>query len=269
MKKTINSYLDIAKSLPLSDGDILFIASDLKQLALKCRENNERFSVNDFIQSFQNLLNNGTIVIPAYTDHLKSGDLFDYKNSKPTTGALSNKIMKRKDFVRTKDPLHSVFVWGKGAKEIFKLDVDSTFGRGSIFDFLYINKAKMICIDVAFQNSFTFVHYIEEKLKVNYRKNYTYNINTLFEGKKSVKAINFHTRRPYVATKLNDFEAFYKRKNPDYIFNYRGVEITYIDLYDMFDFTVNYINSGKKLYRVDLILFAKNIAKSIIKKLNY
>jgi len=137
MKSIKGSYLSIASQLPLNKDDVLFIASDIKQIALECRAAGEPFDVNAFIESFQDVLSEGTLVVPAYTDYLKNGETFDHKKAKPSTGALSNKVQRRKDFIRSKDPIHSVFAWGKHADEIANLDNESTLGEGSIFGLLH------------------------------------------------------------------------------------------------------------------------------------
>ena len=126
------SYTALAEQLNLEENDTLFIASDIRQLALQARKNGDSFDANAFIESFQAVLHNGTLIVPAYTDQLKNGETFDHQKAKPTTGALSNKVFRRKDFIRTKDPLHSVFVWGTGAKELSHLDGTSSLGEGSI-----------------------------------------------------------------------------------------------------------------------------------------
>jgi len=195
MEEISDSYLNLAIRLPLKPNDVLFIASDIKQIALDCRAKGEQFDVNAFIESFQSVLSEGTLIVPAYTDYLKNGSSFDHAKDRASTGALSNKVQRRKDFIRSKDPLHSVFAWGKHADEIAELDGPSSLGEGSIFDFLYKKEAKMICIDVDFQNSLTFVHYVEEKEQVSYRKPYNWNLNVVFEGKSYAKDLIFHTKK--------------------------------------------------------------------------
>lgn len=111
-------YLDLASKLDLRSDDLLFIASDIKQLALDCKATGTHFDTNAFIASFQEVLSSGTIIIPAYTDYLKDGGVFDHAKAKPSTGALSNRVMRMKDFVRSNDPLHSVLVWGQKAEEM-------------------------------------------------------------------------------------------------------------------------------------------------------
>jgi aminoglycoside N3'-acetyltransferase len=262
----VDSYLSLAKALPLDKGDILFIASDIKQLALNARSQGERFDVNAFIESFQEVLTEGTLIIPAYTDFLKNGETFDWNKAKPTTGALSNKVFRRKDFVRTLDPLHSVFVWGKHQNELAQLDGNSTLGKGSVFDFLYTHKAKMICIDVDFQNSLTFVHYVEEKENVNYRKPYQWKINRVVGDSRDLKGFTFHTKKPWVLTDLYGLQASSVDNGVNTLYTIEGVQVQYFDLSEMHQFILNYIKEGNKLYTISLMHFVKGLAKKLLRK---
>lgn len=261
----LSSYLKLAEALPLKDDDILFIASDLHTLAMDAKARGERFDVNSFIESFQKVLSKGTIVIPAYTDNLWNNDTFDIRKSKPTTGAMSNKVFRRTDFSRTSDPLHSVFVWGRDAEEIMALNPDSTFGEDSVFGLLYRKKAKMICIDVHLQNSFTFVHYIEEKLRVKYRKHYHLKINVVDkEGNEDVKSIDFHTKRPWILTDLYELQQSFGADGVKQNFKFGQSKIQYFELGKAHDYVIKYIRSGKRLYQVDLTHFIKRVVKRII-----
>lgn len=265
-KLNLTSYLELAESLPLKKNDILFIASDLGQLAKDCRARGERFDANAFIESFQSFLSDGTIVIPAYTDNLWNGDTFNYHKSRPTTGALSNKVFRRKDFVRSHDPLHSVFAWGKYAEDIEKLNAESTFGKGSIFDFLYTHKAKMICIDVHFQNSLTFVHYVEEKKGVKYRKFYDLQLKVMDDHGEHDQKIRFHTKKPWILTDLYDLQQSMGAEGIKTNYKFGNVKIQYFELRKAHNYIVDYIHSGRRLYQVDLIHFVKRVIKKIIRK---
>ena len=266
MIMTDNIYYSIAKKLKLSSDDILFIASDVKKMALDSRANNQMFDANTFINSFQEELPKGTLIIPAYTDYLKNGDVFDYDKSKPSTGALSNKTMKRKDFGRSFDPLHSVFSWGAKSSEIQKLNGKSTLGEGSVFDFLYREKAKMICIDVDFQDSLTFVHYVEERLKVKYRKAYEWEMIIREKGKEKKKPIVFFTRRPWVLTNLHAMQQRMIKHGVVKKIVVGKSNVLFFDIGEIYDFIRQDIQSGKKLYDISIIHWGKNILRKLIKK---
>lgn len=196
------SVYEIFDQLNLASDATVFISSDLGNLAKIARNQGEAFNVNRWIESLQEILIDGTIIIPAFTDGLLDGDSFDTKKSKPTIGAMSNKIFRRKDFKRTNDPLHSVFVWGKKTNEILALTDASTFGKNSIFGWIQRNQTTFIFVDVSFQNSFTFVHSIEEREKVSYRRYYKYPL--IVDGNQ--KNVLFHTKKLGNSTNLDGLE---------------------------------------------------------------
>lgn len=262
--KILGTYLDLAASLPLNSNDSVFIASDVKQMALDARNNGNAFNANAFIESFQEQLTDGTLLIPAYTDNLKNGDTFDHVKSKPTTGALSNKVGRRKDFIRSKDPLHSVFAWGKGASEISELDGDSSLGDGSIFHWMHDHGAKMMCIDVHFQNSLTYVHFVEERRKVKYRKAYKWTIHRKFKEHSDQKSFIFYSRQPWVLTDLELLQNRAVESGVAQVYELENARILYFDILEMHQLMESMLDSGEKLHRVSLMHFAKGIVKKIL-----
>lgn len=258
------TYLNIPDALSLSKEEALFIASDVKQLALDARASGERFDAHAFIEKFQEKVAEGTLIIPAYTDHLKNGESFDHRKGKPTTGALSNKAMRRKDFLRSKDPLHSVFVWGKGTNEIVNLDGSSSLGVGSIFDWMHQSKAKMVCIDVHFQNSLTYVHFVEEQRKVNYRKAYHWKIKRLFQEGEDEKEFVFYSRQPWVLTDLELLQQQAIERGVATVYQLGNVRMLYFDILEMHQLIETLLDEGKKLHKISLQHFAKGIVKKIL-----
>ncbi|XOV68464.1 MAG: AAC(3) family N-acetyltransferase [Fluviicola sp.] len=266
LTKISGTYLDLAAALPLDSNDSLFIASDVTQMALDARKEGNAFNANAFIESFQEKLTEGTLLIPAYTDNLKDGDTFDHAKSKPTTGALSNKVGRRKDFLRSKDPLHSVYAWGKGANEIASMDGSSSLGNDSIFHWLHDNQAKMMCIDVHFQNSLTYVHFVEELRKVKYRKPYQWTIKRKFKDHSDEKSFVFYSRQPWVLTDLELLQNRAIEKGVVTVFQLNNVQIVFFDILEMHQLIEEMLDNGEKLYRVSLVHFAKGIAKKVLRK---
>lgn len=259
-------YSQIIDSFHLEENDTVFISSDISNLARYFKENNVIFDVNAVVESIQAKLVNGTLIFPAYTDDLRDGDVFDYLKSKPTTGALSNRIARRKDFTRTFDPLHSVYVWGSMTHEILKLKDLSTFGKDSIFGFLGRENAKFIFIDVDLQNSFTFIHYLEEKSNVSYRKYFPLNVKFRKEDVIENKTVQFHTKKIGISTELFGLQA-YLLKNKFLLQNNIGNSIVYLSSADKMTDGVNeYLSNKGKLYRFDFVLFSKQLIKRILGK---
>jgi aminoglycoside 3-N-acetyltransferase len=257
-------YNDLIRLFDLKENDTVMVSSDVTRLALQFKSRGVAFSVDRFVDHLQAVLVNGTIIIPAYTDNLKNGDTFDRQKSKPTTGAVSNRIMRRKDFQRTKDPLHSVLVWGKGADNLLSLHDKSTFGPNSVFGFMERVNAKMIIIDVHFENSFTYVHFIEEKLKVKFRKPFLLNMKIIDQGVECQEGIIFYTKSPGYTVDLKILQDKLIKEGVVKRTKFLDIPILTMELKKTGRAVEDFINSGGKTYGFDLKLYVKHLIKKLI-----
>ena len=137
---------------------------------LQCQENGEILDVNILLDNFQEAIGEeGTLLIPTYNWGFCQGKAFDYKKTPSKTGAIGNAALRRKDFTRTKHPIYSFAVWGKDAVKLAEMDNIESFGPDSPFAYLEQVDAKNVFIGASLRNSFTYIHYIEQKLKAPYR----------------------------------------------------------------------------------------------------
>jgi aminoglycoside 3-N-acetyltransferase len=259
-------YTDLIDQLDLHHEDSVFLSSDINRLALYFKNQGIAFSADRFIDLLQQKLSEGTLIVPAYTDLLKNGGTFDRQKSKPTTGALSNRVFKRKDFERTSDPLHSVFVWGKRKSELLELKDKSTFGPNSIFAYLNRIKGKMIIIDVHFQNSFTFVHYIEEKKNVSFRRPYKWNMKMIDNGIQTDREVIFYTKKPGYLVDLDDLQNQLIQSGvviQKQIFN---IPVLLMDLDKVGKAVEEYLDRGGKTYAFSWKVWLKQTIKNILGK---
>jgi len=269
MIEKVNLHTEFVETFNLQEDDVVFVSSDLSNLAKYFKENEAAFDVNTFIETLQLKVKKGTLIFPAYTDNLRNGDVFDYQKTKPTTGALSNRIGRRKDFVRSFDPLHSVYTWGKKADEIVKLKEESSFGENSIFGLLARENAKFVFIDVDLQNSFTFIHYLEEKLKISYRKYYSMNIQLNNGHTLKDKTILFHTKKMGVCTQLYPLQDYLIRKGFLEEKLNLNANVHLSNANEMTKGVHAFLSSGGKMYTFDFKLFAKQFVKRILGKRYY
>ena len=85
------SYKDIISHIDIEEGDIVNVSSDVLKLICVCRENNEAFDSNAFIDTIiKKIGNTGTLLFPTYYWRFCKGDTFDYRNTLSQTGGLSN-----------------------------------------------------------------------------------------------------------------------------------------------------------------------------------
>ena len=164
-------YQKIAGHLGIEHGTVLWLSADLTRLVFMAKRKEGAFDAMKFLESFMEQVGNeGTLAIPAFNFNLRDKDRYSRKRTLPITGALATEAMKSGKFLRTKNPLHSFLVWGKESRTLCNLGNKSSFGADSPFAFFHDYHGKMVIIGTSVSNAFTFVHYLEELHKVNYRK---------------------------------------------------------------------------------------------------
>ena len=137
-------------------------------------------------------------------------------------GTLSNTAFKRDDFKRTKHPIFSFMVWGKYQNELLKLNNISSFGIDSPFGFLYLNNAKMVFIDIDYNRSFTYLHFVEQQAGVDYRYNKVFESYYIDEnGKKELKKYSMLVRdlEKGVVNNLNEVCKILEAKDISKVYN--------------------------------------------------
>jgi aminoglycoside 3-N-acetyltransferase len=102
---------------------------------------------------------------PSY-EYLKKGSPFDIRNSVSYTGIVTEIFRRRKNVLRSLNPVHPVLAYGPSAAWIVA-DHDKTMfscGKGSPFEKILELNTKVFLFDVPFL-SMTFYHYVEDLLK--------------------------------------------------------------------------------------------------------
>lgn len=160
----------IPSVLKIEKGDVVLLTSDITDLFLQCQDNGEILDVNILLDHFKEAIGKeGTLLIPTYNWGFCQGRPFDYKKTPSKTGAIGNAALRRKDFIRTKHPIYSFAVWGKDADKLVAMNNIESFGADSPFAYLEQVNAKNVFIGASLRNSFTYIHYIEQKLGAKYR----------------------------------------------------------------------------------------------------
>ena len=162
-------YTKIVEQLPIHNGDILNVHSDVLELAKICRNYGEKFEGDRFIQSLQEAVGeNGTLLFPTFNWDFCKGIAFDYHNTKGKSGALGNVALKMPGFKRTQHPIYSFAVWGKAQSVLLALRNRSSWSNDSPFAYLHHNNGKVLIVGLPGVIS-TFVHYVEQMVGVDYR----------------------------------------------------------------------------------------------------
>ena len=167
MDNNFKSFLD---KIDINEGEILYIASDITKLLLHFRKYKKPFNPNELIEYFLNRIGKtGTLLFPTFTWDFCIGKEYDIRSDKSETGSLSKVALQRSDFRRTKHPIYSFAVSGKDREKLLSLDDQSGWGPNSLFAYFHKSGAKNLFIGIDYKNGFTFDHYFEEKIGVDYR----------------------------------------------------------------------------------------------------
>lgn len=168
---------DALISMGVAKGDLLYVASDITLLLRNAFKkgiksvDEQSVYINSFINVLQQVVGDGgTLLFPMFSWEFCRGKDFYISTSLGEVGSLNNWILQhRSDFIRTCHPLYSFLVWGKDAQLLSSLDNTDAWGQDSPFAYLHHHAGKMLLFNVSLQRGFTFMHYVEESVKVPYR----------------------------------------------------------------------------------------------------
>lgn len=285
-------YLDMVRQLDIKPGSLVWVTADVTRLALAGRRLEVGFDINHFIDCIKQVLGKGgTLVIPSFNFNLKNqADYYPLKTL-PITGALAVAAMKRPEFIRTNNPLHSFLVWGEHAEALATLDNRSSFAGDSPFAFIREHNGMMLLIDTTITAAFTFVHHVEEIERVGYRKFKRVNINVGGEAGKIAGREEFRTvgREDDRTVRREDDrtvgrEVLLYAKKPGWTMDLSGLErilvekdvakkmminkiaFTLVDLQAAYPLIKDDIekNNAKNLARFSFSLYFREMAKSVL-----
>ena len=226
---------DLAKYLHINRGDNIFVTSDVKQLLYLLISNDDDTDLNILIDGIIDIIGKeGTLVFPTFNWDFCKGVPFDIKKTPCKTGSLGKEALKRADFKRTKHPIYSFAVWGKGQEDMCKMDNKSSFGIDSPFTYMTEHNFKNLFIDKDMGHSFVYVHYVEEQtghIPYRYLKDFT--ADYIDEnGKVSQKTYSMNVREldMDVTNRIDIFEEDFIKAGVMEKFTVNDIEMKIVDL---------------------------------------
>ena len=191
------SYLKkIFIDLGIKKGDIVYVASDILKLIILCKHKKIKFDQGIIVNCLQDIIgNNGTLLFPTYNWDFCNGKTFNIKKTKSKCGTLSNYVLERSDFKRTKHPIYSLAVSGKLKSFFCNLKNKDSWGINSPFHHLFKKKSKNLFIGIDYKDSFTMDHYFEQLMNVKYRYHKNFSADYIDEkSKKKNKEYSMYVR---------------------------------------------------------------------------
>ena len=222
--------------MAINRGDCLLVHSDITPLL------RGGATVGGIIDGLLKAIGpDGTLVLPTFNFEWCSKGEFDHSRTPSTTGLLSEVARRDSRFVRTLHPIYSFVVSGRQQDEFLSYDHPSGYGVGSGFETLHRLGGKIMVIGLSWQDSMTFVHYVEQQENVPYR------YHKRFEGWYR-DSTGTTTRREYfhfvrdlqagVVTHLHDAERHFFRSGLARECDALGTRITIIEANVLYEETV-------------------------------
>lgn len=163
MKDTpLNNFVSSIDHLNIKE-DIVIVHSRLTPFKVKSSD------IKNICEELLNCLGRDkTIIMPAFTYSFSRKKEWDFYNTKSEAGVLTEYFRKHIAEDRTIHPIHSVSIYNN--KFSLTHDSESSFGPGSIWEYLCNNDACNLSIGISLHGGGTICHYPEEFCNVFYRK---------------------------------------------------------------------------------------------------
>jgi aminoglycoside 3-N-acetyltransferase len=236
-------------------GGVVLVSSNVIRLLSMQKLNESTIDPNRFIDALQDQIGvNGTLLFPTYNWDFCEGKTYSYRKSPSKTGSLGTAALKRSDFKRTRHAIYSFAVWGKDADYLYSLENTDSFGRGSPFEYLYERRGINLLIDIDYQRSFTYAHFVEQCANVPYRYLKAFSANYVDEnGNESMRAYTMLVRDLDLETQtdIKPIGEVFEQKGAANKRIINGVGFIVVDLFVAFDLIKDDItnNAARKLTR--------------------
>lgn len=248
MKKNFFNFYKKFIKKNLTNYDIIYVTSDLRGFLLKY----DPIRANELCEVIINCLlkENKTIIIPAYsyTNHGK----FFVDKTLTNLGYLSKWCFKKK-FKRSDHPIFSIYVIGKLSKK-FTRNGKSAYGKKSFWQKMLKEKSSLFHIGRPFSLGNTIIHFVEKKMKAQYRYNKVFNTK-VFDRKKYlgtnfsayVQKKNYKKKIETDTIKISkkiEKKNFYKKIGNDKNFT----NLTHVDFYKAYNFMCNEFKKNNRIF---------------------
>ncbi len=241
------------QNLGVKKGSTIIVCSDILKFLILFKKKKINFNSDHFIDLLIDVVGKqGTIVFYSFNWNFFEGKIFNYKDSKSFSGALSNAALKRDDFKRSKSPVYSLLVCGRYQKEICNMNHSDCFSLNSPFGFLLKKKAKCLLFDLDYKNSaFPFFHVAEQKAKSYYRYFKFFSGKVMKDNKeKKIKIKMFVRKKNYKVTTIysNSTDNYLKKMNALIKNKFYDISISLLDIKILYDITVKQLQLENKLF---------------------
>jgi aminoglycoside 3-N-acetyltransferase len=165
----VSDTIKALREIGIKEGDTIFLHSDAIVVSQY-----SGFGNNKGIISFINYIidyigKKGTLIMPTFTYSFSENEIYDIKNSPSKVGLITEVFRGMPGVIRSPDPMFSIASYGRDKKNYVHFDPYYCFGDDTFFSLIHKNNCWVIGIGCTLERGGTFLHYVEKKLKVEYR----------------------------------------------------------------------------------------------------
>ncbi|RMZ51185.1 aminoglycoside N(3)-acetyltransferase [Flavobacteriaceae bacterium PRS1] len=168
MLLSVEDIFKILKKNGIKKGDNIFLHIDAFVTAFIVGSSLEK-KIDNLICGFINYIGpNGTLILPTFSYSSTKNQPFNPLTTKSDVGIVTEYFRKKKNILRSSNPIFSVASVGKLSEDFQKSSTSDCFGKGTCFDLMYKNNFWIITLGCSFDR-ITFIHYVDQFNNVSYR----------------------------------------------------------------------------------------------------
>ncbi len=203
---TLADAVSAIKSLGITEGDTLFIHSNIGFFGIPKGEASAENANKTLLEALLNVIGNeGTLIVPTFTYSFSNQMGFNPATTSSNCGSFAEYIRLHPSSMRSHDPNVSVAAIGKKAAELTSDVAKNAYGQDSFFARFFQESGK-IC-NFNFDTGSTLVHYIERLLDVPYRYEKAFPGTITIDGKEQQDCYSIYVRDTDTEDTIADFTA--------------------------------------------------------------
>ena len=247
----------------LNSNDNIWMSIDLISIIsiLNIRKKNEIDQILDLLlDCIENLSHNiSNLIIPSFCFNFPTENKFETQLSKPELGSFPNYLFKIKHKYRTLHPFYSFYVFGRNKLDFLarSQNLTDSVGENSIFNYINLNKFKLITIGHHYAAALSSIHQCEYSIGVDYRSLIYFN-GTITDNYRNISKkgeFNFYGRKREIcdfsgltmhgAKRLKD-----SKISSQYLFfnNKSCIGYYYLELYKFNEYIINNHSKNNLLF---------------------
>ncbi len=184
---------DALKNVGIDEGDTIFVHSD--STAIRNLTHLGWLEALEILKNcFLNVLGNkGTLIVPTFNWDFCKGKKYNHQTTRSKVGMFTGYVLSDKRAIRSTHPIYSFAGIGPDVDKLFNEISNSSFGENSVFHRLHRIDAKVVFFNTSF-NECTFVHYVEQKIGVDYRFLKQFEGTVVNNGHETTGTYDFYAR---------------------------------------------------------------------------